>query len=308
MIALTSCIDDEYDLSEGLNTEISVGGDSLSIPIGKTTKIFLGSMLDKQNLEMLKKAEDGTFSMFMSDSMLLNMGSINPVSFSVTPISIAPFSVDFSEIVWPEFKLDPISAESNLTLPSFHIDENTIDPINASYTQKYVITSSSNSPQYIKKSSKSASSSVTIGPLRKNFYQIIEQNFEFSFPNGLKRIDKLLLKNSKVTLTFDKTSTNLIGFLSQKDTIKYFKLDFPSEVKITSPQGLNSRIEGSSFIIENAALTKGVDVFTCSFIVESMNLSNIPQNGSLAYNKPLYYELDYSFIGEAENLEDIIGS
>ena len=42
---LNGCVTDQYDLSKGLNADITVGGDSLMIPLGTTKKIYLKDLV-----------------------------------------------------------------------------------------------------------------------------------------------------------------------------------------------------------------------------------------------------------------------
>jgi hypothetical protein len=55
-------------------------------------------------------------------------------------------------------------------------------------------------------------------------------------------------------------------------------------------------------VIENAVLSSNTDVYTASFIIESVDLSAVPQNGSLSYNVTVPYSISYSFSGEIETL------
>jgi len=47
-------VSDEYDTSDGVNTEMTIGGDSLSVPIGKTKPIILGDMIDSLGVDIIK--------------------------------------------------------------------------------------------------------------------------------------------------------------------------------------------------------------------------------------------------------------
>jgi hypothetical protein len=298
VIGLTNCIDDQYDLSNGLNTDISIGGDSLSFPIGQSTKTFLSAMLNENDIEMLKKMADSTYSLQVKDSMQVNLNSLKPVVFSIAPITVAPITTSFTEIKIPEFKFDPISIESTIATPSITVDTKLIKPISSSYTQKYLISNYDNPV-------KSSSGNDIVGPYRKSVSQVSNQSFEYAFAAELNKINKISLQNCKVTMTFDKTKTNQLGLLSQNDTIKSLRINFPSEFNISTPVGLNSRIEGNSFIIENAALAQNVNIFTCSFYIQSLDLSSYPQNKSLVFNKDITYSIDYKFIGEIGSLSTI---
>jgi len=50
---------------------MTLGGDSLTFPIGTTQKILLGTMLDKQNIDILKQSQSGAYLFQISDSCRL---------------------------------------------------------------------------------------------------------------------------------------------------------------------------------------------------------------------------------------------
>jgi hypothetical protein len=308
VLSFTNCIDDEYDLASGINTEMNVGGDSLSFPIIKTTKVYLDSMMSSQDIRMLRRMEDDTYSFQISDSMEMNIGGISPVTFSVSPISIPPISTNFSSIELPVFQLNPFNFETKVIVPDFIIENELINPIKELFTQKYPITF----PSYVRSNAnsnllKAKTENYTIGPIRKVANQTFNKPLLFIYPKELKRINKVTFKNTKVTMTFDKTNINRLNLVSQSDTIKEFRIDFPTEYKLSSAAGMNSYIEGNSFIIRDAALTRNVDVFTASFYIESLDMSNYFQFESLNYNKLINYSIDYSFIGETNDISSLVG-
>lgn len=301
----TNCIDDEYDLSSGINTEMSVGGDSLSFPIIKTTKIYLDSMMNSQDIEMLRRMADSTYSFQLLDSMKASLGTLSPITISVPAMSIPPMSLSFADMDLPSFNLDPVTFETKIETPNFDLENLVINPINTTYSQTFpieTVLSQSNS-----KRQKAKAETSVIGPFQKTVNQSINESLFVLYPKELKKINKIFFKNTKVTLTFDKTNTNLLNLTSHSDTIKEFRIDFPTDYALSTPTGLNSRIEGSSFVIKNAVLTKGVNIFTASFVIESLDVSNIFQYGSLNYNKPINYSINYGFKGETNDISLLLG-
>ncbi len=304
IISLPSCINESYDLSNGINTEMSIGGDSLALPILQKTYIYLDSMMNSQDIEMLRRLQDGTYSLHLNDSMQIKMNNLSPVTLSIDPINIAPINTAFASLKLPVFQFNPISFQSPISIPNIDLDKDLLQPINASYTQDFPINIQSNIRKFSTTNSAKAAN-YKIGPFRKIEHQIVNENIMYLFPKELKKINNIRFNNMKVTLTFDKTKTNQLGLASQNDTIKEYRIDFPSEYKISRPTGMNSRIEGSSFIIENAVLTKGVNVFVATFYIESLNMTNIFQFESLNYNNPINCTLDYSFTGETDDIASI---
>jgi hypothetical protein len=72
VLLVNGCQDPLYDLNKGIDTEIKVGGDSLTIPIGSTDTIKLSSFLSTDDLEFLEIMEDGGYGLRLSDSLYVN--------------------------------------------------------------------------------------------------------------------------------------------------------------------------------------------------------------------------------------------
>lgn len=213
VLSFTNCIDDEYDLSSGINTEMSVGGDSLSFPIIQTTKIFLDSMMNGQDIDMLERMDDGTYSFQVKDSMLMTVAKITPVTLSF---------ISFSN---SSFKLNPVNYEKIQTGSTGRISmylPKKIIPISIS---RYV----SKDIKRIFSSNLKTSSQITykfnIGNLPTSVDSIFFDNYTIKFPDYLKfkagdvnSLNQVILNSGfKVsegftkTLTFEKFDFGLSG-------------------------------------------------------------------------------------------------
>ena len=306
---LTNCVSDEYDTSDGVNTEMTIGGDSLSVPIGKTKPIILGDMIDSLGVDIIKKSENGTYSLRVNDSIDVEISAINPVNVSVSPITIPGINTNVADIIFPVIQFDPVNLNSTINVPVANTDNLDLPGVNSSKNISIVITA----PAGIKglnisnSSMRSKSAEITFGPYEAEWNSSVSQDINFTFDNVLKKINKIYFKSSKVTVTFDKSEINAVGFTSHKDTIKSFRIDYPSTFKLTNNVGTGTSIEGSSFIIEDSPLEGSSDIFTYSFVVESLDMSNVPQNGSLNYNATVPYSVKYNLIGQADENSSVVG-
>lgn len=61
-----SCVNQEYDLSN-VNTEMTIGGETIAFPLGSTEELKLGKMLDSLGMEGLV-TENGNYSLKLEDS------------------------------------------------------------------------------------------------------------------------------------------------------------------------------------------------------------------------------------------------
>ena len=285
----SNCMSDEFNLDGGVNTDMTLLGDSLTIPLGKTDSIFLGKILKNQNISILKKNADGTYSLQLKDSIQQKMRAINPVTFS----------------------FDPITIQSPLTIPTLNFNHN-VSPIDTTFSMGYTLpTAPSPTIKLTTNStsiSKLISGSYKVGPFALVDNRKIKQPLLFNYPAELNKINNIFLKNNRVTLTFDKTKINNLGFASQSDTLKSFRIDFPSEFKLSSNIGIGSKIVGSSFIIENVLLSvggSGANIYTASFLIDRMDMSAYPQNKVLDYKPDINYSIAYTFSGTVNDASPV---
>jgi hypothetical protein len=69
-VGLVSCVNEEYDLND-VNTEITVGGEALTLPLGSTEQLKLKDLLKSLDTDILE-SKDGAYSVSISDEMDLS--------------------------------------------------------------------------------------------------------------------------------------------------------------------------------------------------------------------------------------------
>lgn len=112
-ITFANCISDDYNLKNGVIKDITLGGDSLSFPIGKIKPILLSWMINNNNnIDILKKLSDGTYSLQLKDSTQLKVAGISPVTFTMKPFLIAPIVPVFSGTVAPPSNISAAKANN----------------------------------------------------------------------------------------------------------------------------------------------------------------------------------------------------
>jgi len=123
-LLVQSCIDERYDINRGISTTMTVGGDSLAIPLGKTDTIRLGDFLDPKDMEMLKTMEDGGYALSVNDSISADIPKIDRSALSVADQTFSQQqTVDFGEINLENFFIPGISVNSNI---NFNISQITL--------------------------------------------------------------------------------------------------------------------------------------------------------------------------------------
>lgn len=102
VLIFTNCISDDFNLKNGIDTDISLGGDSLSFPLGNTKPILLSSIIKSDKSGILKTASDGSYSLLITDSTQLKLKGINHVTLSITPEIIPPIQLKYLETDTPD--------------------------------------------------------------------------------------------------------------------------------------------------------------------------------------------------------------
>jgi len=293
-LTLSNCMTDEYDLSKGLNTNISVGGDSLSFPIGQTDTIKLKKLLG-DSITVLT-ANNGKYALNLKDSLSVKLDAVQPVSFSIAGISIPPITQSFASVQFPTFQFNPISISSDLPLKDLTIANKTVSSIHTNFDIANSLTIPFN-PGPI---------SFTTGALTySSGVKHITQSMDLiNLPTVLNSINEIQFTSSKVTLTFNKSKINSIGFDSQTDKITSFNITFPSNVTLTSPIGTGATISsnGHSFTITNTPLSASNGIYIASFVIQKLVPPAFDVNHELHYSSDVTYSIDYTFNGTINDI------
>ncbi|MEI6754014.1 MAG: hypothetical protein WCK78_12725 [Paludibacter sp.] len=293
-ISFTACVTDDYDLNKGLNTDIAVGGDSLSLPIGQTDTIMLKKLLG-DSIKVLT-AKDGEYALNIKDSLKVKMDAVQPVSFSIAGITIPPISQSFASVQFPTFQFNQIAISSDLPLKDLTITTKTVSSIHTNFDIANSLTIPIN-PGPISFSTGNLTYSSGVKHITQNMDLI-------GLPSVLNSINEIQFTNSKVTLTFDKSKINSIGFDSQTDKISIFNITFPSNITLSSPIGTGSAIssDGHSFTITDAALNANNGIYIASFIIQKLVPPPFDVNHELHYSGDVTYSIDYTFSGTINDI------
>ncbi len=180
---LSNCVSDEYDLSDGVNTEMTIGGDSLSVPIGKTKPIILGDMIDSLGVDLIEKSANGTYSIRVKDSVGVNITAINPVSVNVAPITIQPIATDVADIVFPVIQLNPVAISSPVDVPVANTNNLKLPVIESSYYDKVTITKPAaiRGSQNSNTAARSKAAEIQYGPYEFEGGKSVSQSIDFTF-------------------------------------------------------------------------------------------------------------------------------
>lgn len=102
-VAFNSCVDDEYDLSEDIDLEVSVGG-NLTLPASSTEVLTLDQILDLKPDASIKAVEvEGDYGLSVGDYVLLQDGKSDPATFTVDRVDLTGLTGSSSTFDLPQF-------------------------------------------------------------------------------------------------------------------------------------------------------------------------------------------------------------
>ncbi len=138
-VSLNSCVDDDYDLSEDIDLEVSVGG-NLSLPASSTEILTLDQILDLKPDASIKAVEvDGDYGLSVGDYVLLQDGKSDPAEFVVDQVDLTGLTGSSSSFDLPQFYVptflpegqdritrEVTAAENNITISDDNITKEVV--------------------------------------------------------------------------------------------------------------------------------------------------------------------------------------
>ncbi len=302
VLSVSSCIDQLYNLGNGVSMDMELGGDSLAIPIGSTDTIMLGNYLDSKTISMLKTMEDGGYAITMKDSIEPTIPVIDQSVLKIDDqIQSINTPVDFGDISLDAFKIPGITKESNvnLGLSTYSLGNFSIPSITSQTTTKagmsgYALSTPSITDMVVNANQLNILSGITLPndpggipqnvPITDPDPVSISTNADIDYsvdvPNGVKNISNVELENGavfEVTIELSGASTTL----SSGTLVPDFSINPKDLFVFTNPPagGLISFSSGDPLTKAN-----GYKV-TKSLPISSLNISGSPLNGKLQITK-----------------------
>lgn len=198
---LVSCVDNKYDLAnKDIATDVKIEGNRIAVPFGNLEAITLDSMVDVDDIDILKKGDDGLFRINVSDTIDTVRVEIDPVELSVDlqphsevinfeTVEIDTVHIEATNIEPIEFKAPEITLDSlNKKLPRLTSSVKTLiesDEIDAFFDIL------EKNPSLIK---------PQVIPIKDTFgtgTQNVSCDFEYELPSEVEEINTIWLGSSK---------------------------------------------------------------------------------------------------------------
>ena len=294
---------DDYNLDKGVNTDLTIGGDSLSFPIGKTKPILLSSMLNANSIDVLKLLTDGSYSLQIKDSTQIKVQGIDPVTFTIVPFVIQPVNSVFTGTALPyslvkqektmDYSKKFISLASQPNIDKIIIHSKNESGKTAVLTNTYYFNFPSQTSdivihQFVSNDAKKINNISLKSPAQLVFKMNINNinpqidsmtfyNYTIKLPSFLRFNDPEVNPNNELILNNGFSVRN--GFTK---ILTFEMLDFNSEGGIGLTNGdfsLNKQIsmQGSAFIKETTLTPAEIGTFEIqpTIVIGNMSLSQI---------------------------------
>src|SRR5574344_2289981 len=118
-LVITSCVDETFDFAKGFSTDMSIGGDSLGLPLGSTDTIRIGDFLDPEDNELIKEMANGGYGISMKDSLSQDFSELIPKNFNISDQTFSiNETISFGNISVDDFKIPAMSVDTAISLSS----------------------------------------------------------------------------------------------------------------------------------------------------------------------------------------------
>ena len=287
LFLLSSCVNQDYDLSKGVNMDITIGAGGISLPFGNTEPIRLAELIKESDII---KLENGQYSIRKSGSIEETRINIDPVNIWMKIPDIDPVVVDFNSRTVTDFTIGDFQNTTLLGVPEVSVQNISFDPIR----QEKTISGGSfpNVPTFLPE---------FILKLPETTMKCV---FEFDLPDEIKEVKKVYLgseRGQRVSFQLDmSTIINAMNSAGFKQSIPLFRLSFPENFELASdpdsPFYPYMQTRGNEILFQNVPLSGDQRQTTLSFYVKSVTL-NASASTTCHFEDQIRYEVHYQLTG-----------
>lgn len=285
-MGVTSCIDSNYDLNKDIDLTVDIEGDGLTIPLGYTDYIKLGSVIEEN--ETLIKGEDGTYAISKKDD-------IDPVEIDIEDpvISIDNPTFEGVTVNFEDKKVENVSIDNVYTKSTVGSEPNA----------KVEIT---NLPKLAEQTQSvnaiDNAGSIPSGTRLDDIYlevadkQTVSMTYS-NFPQDVKEISAVYFGNDNkgqlISFTVD-TKDLAESVDNETQTIEEFTIRFPEGFVVKKAGNFGGEITGGNVFKQTNHNFS--DKLSYAFYIEKVEFAT-PLSGSIDYNGEVSYSLKYKLSG-----------
>ncbi|MBO5787412.1 MAG: hypothetical protein J6R07_01925 [Bacteroidaceae bacterium] len=297
-----SCVDNKYDLAnKDISRDIKIEGNRIAVPFGSLKAITLDSIVDVDEIDVLKKGSDGLFRINMSDSIDTVKVEIDPVKLSIERQTHSD-SIDFETV-----DIDSVHVEATHIDPmEFTSPEISLDSLNDKLPrlESHVPTEITNDEidRFFNLPSENIKPfTVTIDKVFGTGTQSVSCDFEYKLPDEVATINTIMLgDNASSPGTLVEVSITNSDFLSSIKKTADFTIRFPDYFVLYTDNENYELSEGKNEIRIEGMNLGGTESVVSFYIQQINDVHNKIKEGRLVIEDDIVYSVDYNLSGSLE--------
>lgn len=303
VLLVCSCVDNNYDLNKEIATDVRIEGNRVSVPFGNMKAVTLDSIVDVDDVDILKKGADGMYSISKEDSISPVEVEVDPVKLNVDPMEHS-VEIDFESVEIDSVHIDAVPIEPAIfSTPDISLDElneklptlsSSVDTrienedINKLFEQIESGTIKENQPVYVKE---------TVG----TGSQTVKSEFTYELPNEVETIENIMLATCNDDVSLHGTQVEVVitspEALSRVDKKIDFEIVFPAHYELYVDNSEYQLIGNNKIVVKDMELKDGKNIVEF-YIKEMKNIGDRIENGVISVNDDIVYNLYYKIEGD----------
>ena len=302
-----SCVDDTYDLSKGISTDVAIKGNKLALPLGSLRTIILDSLISVENQDLLSQ-EDGAYRISLTDSIAPYEYEIPKIDFAIPEQKAKVVVGDFAKAEITEVHIEGQNNKSTeFTVPDVSLSDMKIPTVS---TDRSVSTANNQVKELLNQHEGIGENIVF--PFEETFYLNdgeVQFEMDYDLPDEISALYTIYLKNDNENLEMGA----LIGFdivhpiaLKDLDKVVNFDITFPKEFDVAldptaeDNYSIEETEEGHIIHVKDLKVNAGDEENTViRFYINSLNdLDKSIEGRKLFLDKTINYSVEYSVDGQ----------
>lgn len=313
---ICSCVNNKYDLNLDISKDVKIEGNKVTLPFGSLKLVTLDSLIDVDDIDVLEKSTDGTYSITKGDSISTITETVDPIEISVdgqketvdiefTDAEIDAVEIKATDVDPATFSVPTISFEElNKSLPNLTADASQkveSDGLKEKLELLAGLGGSGNETFSIEE--------IGLSGTSHKINSVVEYGFEemrYELPEEVKSVSKIELATAlendeldtngtliKAKITRPKAMTDAVSTIS-------FRIEFPERFVLTLKDKSNEcyKLVGNNIIEVDELPVTSDETFVEFYIKDIVDVEGLTiENGrviSFENMEDIIYTLDYN--------------
>ena len=313
---ICSCVNNKYDLNLDISKDVKIEGNKVTLPFGSLKLVTLDSLIDVDDIDVLEKSTDGTYSITKGDSISTITETVDPIEISVDgqkeTVDIEFTDAEIDEVEIKATDVDP----ATFSAPTISFEElnNSLPNLRADASQKVESDGLKEKLELLAGLGGSGNETFSIEEIglsgtSHKINSVVEygnEEMRYELPEDVKSVSKIELATTlendeldtngtliKAKITRPKAMTDAVSTIS-------FRIEFPKRFVLTLKDKNNEhyKLVGNNIIeVEELPVTSD-ETFVEFYIKDIVDVEELTiENGRVISfeNMPdIIYTLDYN--------------